>query len=42
MDVVQRYSQRVLVFDNGEVIADGTPKHVLATPEVRRAVLGRE
>lgn len=42
MDVVQRYSQRVLVFDNGEVIADGTPNEVLAAPEVRRAVLGRE
>lgn len=42
MDVVQRYSQRVLVFDNGEVIADGTPDSVLARAEVRRAVLGRE
>jgi branched-chain amino acid transport system ATP-binding protein len=42
MDVVQRYSHRVLVFDNGEVIADGKPDSVLATPEVRRAVLGRE
>ncbi len=42
MDVVQRYGQRVLVFDNGEVVADGTPQHVLATPAVRRAVLGRE
>ena len=42
MDVVQRYSQRVLVFDNGVVIADGTPNHVLAKPDVRRAVLGRE
>jgi len=42
MDVVQRYSQRVLVFDNGEVVADGAPNTVLATPEVRRAVLGRE
>lgn len=42
MDVVQRYSQRVLVFDNGAVIADGQPGRVLATPEVRRAVLGRE
>lgn len=42
MDVVQRYSQRVLVFDNGAVIADGQPDRVLATPEVRRAVLGRE
>jgi len=42
MDVVQRYSQRVLVFDNGTVIADGKPSDILATPEVRRAVLGRE
>jgi branched-chain amino acid transport system ATP-binding protein len=42
MDVVQRYSQRVLVFDNGEVLADGTPDGVLANPTVRRAVLGRE
>lgn len=42
MDVVQRYSQRVLVFDSGEVVADGTPDTVLAQPQVRRAVLGRE
>jgi branched-chain amino acid transport system ATP-binding protein len=42
MDVVQRYGQRVLVFDNGAVIADGKPSYILATPEVRRAVLGQE
>jgi branched-chain amino acid transport system ATP-binding protein len=42
MDVVQRYSQRVLVFDNGAIIADGTPNSVLARAEVRRAVLGQE
>jgi branched-chain amino acid transport system ATP-binding protein len=42
MEVVERYSQRVLVFDNGEVIADGEPKSVLTNPEVRKAVLGRE
>jgi branched-chain amino acid transport system ATP-binding protein len=42
MDVVQRYSQRVLVFDNGEVLADGSPDSVLAHPEVRKAVLGQE
>jgi len=40
MEVVQRYSQRVLVFDTGRVIADGPPDTVLAEPEVRRAVLG--
>ena len=42
MEVVQRYSQRVLVFDNGEIIADGNPDSVLARPPVRRAVLGRD
>jgi branched-chain amino acid transport system ATP-binding protein len=41
MEVVQRYSQRVLVFDTGRVIADGDPASVLTDPEVRKAVLGR-
>ena len=40
MDVVLRYSQRVLVFDQGLVIADGRPEAVLADAGVRRAVLG--
>ena len=40
MDVVLRYSQRVLVFDQGLVIADGEPPAVLADADVRRAVLG--
>ena len=42
MEVVQRYSRRVLVFDNGEMIADGKPESVLTHPEVRKAILGRE
>ncbi len=41
MDVIQRYSRRVLVFETGRVIADGEPERVLADPEVRKAVLGR-
>ena len=41
MDVIQRYSRRVLVFHTGRVIADGEPESVLADPEVRKAVLGR-
>ncbi len=41
MEVVQRYGRRVLAFDDGRVIADGEPEHVLADPEVRKAVLGR-
>jgi branched-chain amino acid transport system ATP-binding protein len=40
MEVVQRYSERVMVFDTGRVIADGEPEKVLADPEVVRAVLG--
>ena len=40
MEVVQRYGRRVLVFDTGQVIADGKPESVLADPEVRKAVLG--
>jgi branched-chain amino acid transport system ATP-binding protein len=40
MDVVQRYSQRVMVFDQGLVIADGEPAAVLGNADVRRAVLG--
>jgi branched-chain amino acid transport system ATP-binding protein len=42
MDVVQRYSQRVLVFDQGLVIADGEPAAVLARAAVRKAVLGHD
>jgi branched-chain amino acid transport system ATP-binding protein len=42
MEVVQRYSRRVLVFDNGAVIADGKPESILMNPEVRKAILGRE
>lgn len=41
MDIVQRYAHRVLVFDNGKVIAQGEPDRVLADAEVRKAVLGR-
>lgn len=41
MEVVQRYSRRVLAFDNGRVVADGEPARVLADPDVRKAVLGR-
>jgi len=41
MEVVQRYGRRVLVFDEGRVIADGKPDNVLADPEVRNTLLGR-
>ncbi len=42
MEVIQRYSRRVLVFNDGEVIADDKPDSVLANPEVRKVLLGQE
>ena len=41
MEVVQRYARRVLVFNEGRVIADGKPDNVLADAEVRNIVLGK-
>jgi len=42
MEVVQRYAQRVLVFNDGKVVADGPPDALFADPSVRRAILGRD
>jgi len=41
MEVVQRYSKRMLVFHEGQIIADGEPESVLEDPEVKRTVLGK-
>ena len=40
MEVIQRYAERVLVFNDGRIIADGKPDSVLNDPEVRRIVIG--
>jgi branched-chain amino acid transport system ATP-binding protein len=40
MEVVTQYAERILVFHEGTVIADGAPQMVLADPEVRKAVIG--
>ncbi|GAB3449483.1 ABC transporter ATP-binding protein [Insolitispirillum peregrinum] len=40
MDVVRRYVSRILAFYSGEIIADGTPDHVLADAKVRELVTG--
>jgi branched-chain amino acid transport system ATP-binding protein len=40
MDIVSRYTRRVLAFYEGRIIADGEPTVVLADPEVRRYVTG--
>jgi branched-chain amino acid transport system ATP-binding protein len=40
MEIVRRYTERVLAFYEGRVIADGAPATVLADPDVRRYVVG--
>jgi branched-chain amino acid transport system ATP-binding protein len=40
MDIVRRYTQRILAFYDGKVIADGEPAAVLGDAEVRRLVVG--
>ncbi len=40
MDIVNRYSERVLAFYDGQIIADDTPDVVLSDAEVQRYVTG--
>ncbi|HKV54770.1 MAG TPA: ABC transporter ATP-binding protein [Candidatus Binataceae bacterium] len=40
MDIVSRYTQRVLAFYEGRIIADGKPEGVLSDSEVRKYVTG--
>src|SRR4029078_6626741 len=40
MEIVNRYTQRVLAFYEGRIIADGLPAAVLADIEVRKYVTG--
>lgn len=42
MEVVSRFSERVLAFYDGRVIADAAPEVALADPDVRRYVVGGE
>lgn len=40
MDIVTRYTQRILAFYEGRIIADGDPADVLNEAEVRKYVIG--
>ena len=40
MDIVRRYTHRILAFYEGRIIADGEPDHVLTHADVRRYVIG--
>ena len=40
MEVIQRYGERMLVFDTGRVMADGEPSQVLSDPEMKKLLLG--
>ena len=40
MEIVNRYTHRVLAFYEGRIIADGEPAVVLEEPEVRKYVIG--
>jgi branched-chain amino acid transport system ATP-binding protein len=42
MDIVSRYTHRVLAFYEGRILADGTPDTVLRDAEVRRYVIGEQ
>jgi branched-chain amino acid transport system ATP-binding protein len=42
MDIVFAISERIMVLQQGTVIADGTPAEIKANPEVRKAYLGEE
>jgi branched-chain amino acid transport system ATP-binding protein len=42
MDIVSRYTHRVLAFYEGRIIADGEPAQVLEHADVRRYVIGEQ
>ena len=41
MDIIRRYSKRVLAFYSGKIIADGVPERVLAQKDVLKFIVGK-
>ena len=41
MDIIRRYSKRVLAFYSGKIIADGEPKKVLEQKDVLKFIVGK-
>jgi branched-chain amino acid transport system ATP-binding protein len=42
MDIVFGISEKIVVLQQGSVIADGAPAEIKANPQVRKAYLGEE
>ncbi len=42
MDVVRELADRIVVLHNGQLVADGDPAQVIASPVVQQAYLGKE
>jgi branched-chain amino acid transport system ATP-binding protein len=40
MDLIRKLSDRVIVLDSGELLAEGEPEKALSKPEVLEAYLG--
>jgi branched-chain amino acid transport system ATP-binding protein len=40
MDVVRSLADRIIVLHNGQLVADGEPAEVIASPVVQEAYLG--
>jgi branched-chain amino acid transport system ATP-binding protein len=41
MDVVRELADRIIVLHNGQLVADGEPNEVIASPIVQEAYLGK-
>ena len=40
MEIIEKYSKRVVAFDNGKILADGKPEVVLNNKRVVKSIIG--